>query len=154
MLLALAGCQATGSQQPIANFSPTASAPTTTAPATAQQGTSDANEPAQQTMVQRVQFAEPLLAPAPPPDLPAPSTPEPVRSSGPTLADFEQMALAANPSVARAAALVQAARGNYTQVGLPPNPSVGYEGQQLGSGGLAEQDGIFIQQEFVRGGKL
>jgi cobalt-zinc-cadmium efflux system outer membrane protein len=64
------------------------------------------------------------------------------------------MALSANPSVARSAALVEAARGNWVQVGLPPNPSVGYEGQQIGSRGLAEQDGVFIGQEFVRGGKL
>jgi cobalt-zinc-cadmium efflux system outer membrane protein len=64
------------------------------------------------------------------------------------------MALASNPSVARAAALVGAARGNWVQVGLPPNPSVGYEGQQLGSGGLAEQHGVVFSQEFIRGGKL
>ena len=70
------------------------------------------------------------------------------------LADLEQMAMSANPSVARAAALVQAASGNYTQVGLPPNPTVGYSAQQIGSRGLAEQDGVFINQEIVRGGKL
>jgi cobalt-zinc-cadmium efflux system outer membrane protein len=70
------------------------------------------------------------------------------------LDDLEQMALSANPSVARSAALLEAARGNWVQVGLPPNPSVGYEGQQIGSRGLAEQDGVFIGQEFVRGGKL
>ena len=40
------------------------------------------------------------------------------------------------------------------QVGLPPNPTVGYEGQQIGSGGLAEQHGVFVGQEIVRGGKL
>jgi cobalt-zinc-cadmium efflux system outer membrane protein len=71
-----------------------------------------------------------------------------------TLADLEQMALSANPSVARAAAVVQAARGNWVQVGLCPNPTAGYEGQQIGSGGRAEQHGVFIEQEFVRGGKL
>jgi cobalt-zinc-cadmium efflux system outer membrane protein len=68
--------------------------------------------------------------------------------------DFESMALSTNPSVARATALIQSARGNWLQVGLGPNPIVGYEGQQLGSGGLAEQHGVFIEQEFVRGGKL
>jgi len=62
--------------------------------------------------------------------------------------------VANNPSIARAAALVGAARGNWIQVGLRPNPSVGYEGQQLGSGGLAEQQGVTVSQEFVRGGKL
>jgi outer membrane protein, heavy metal efflux system len=71
-----------------------------------------------------------------------------------SLADLEQMALASNPSVARASALVGAARGNWTQVGLPPNPAIGYDGQQLGSGGRAEQQGVLFSQEFVRGGKL
>jgi cobalt-zinc-cadmium efflux system outer membrane protein len=70
------------------------------------------------------------------------------------LADLESMALAGNPSIARAGALVEAARGNWLQAGLKPNPSAGFEGQQLGSGGLAEQYGVFVEQEFVRGGKL
>ena len=75
-------------------------------------------------------------------------------SPGLSLAELEQMALAANPSIARAAAMVGAARGNWVQVGLLPNPSVGYEGQQLGSGGEAEQHGVLFTQEIVRGGKL
>jgi cobalt-zinc-cadmium efflux system outer membrane protein len=70
------------------------------------------------------------------------------------LAELEQLGLQNNPSLARAAALVGAARGNWLQVGLPPNPTVGYEGQQLGSGGEAEQHGVLVGQEFVRGGKL
>ncbi len=70
------------------------------------------------------------------------------------LGQLEQMALAGNPSLARAASLAAAARGNWVQVGLPPNPNVGYEGQQLGSGGLAEQHGVLFKQEIVRGGKL
>src|SRR5690606_6642877 len=84
--------------------------------------------------------------------LPAPlRAPDAINQQPLTLEDFESMALSANPSVARAAALVQSARGNWVQVGLGPNPIVGYEGQQLGSGGLAEQHGVFIEQEFVRG---
>jgi outer membrane protein, heavy metal efflux system len=71
-----------------------------------------------------------------------------------TLEVLEQQALAANPSVRRLAALVGAARANSVQVGLLPNPSVGYEGQQLGSGGLAEQHGVLFSQEIIRGGKL
>jgi outer membrane protein, heavy metal efflux system len=74
--------------------------------------------------------------------------------TGLTLEALEQQALASNPSVRRLAALVGAARGNSVQVGLLPNPSVGYEGQQLGSGGLAEQHGVLFSQEIVRGGKL
>lgn len=70
------------------------------------------------------------------------------------LADLEQMALHNNPSLGRAHAQVQVARGNWVQVGLPPNPAVGYSGQQLGSNGLAEQHGVYVTQEIVRGGKL
>lgn len=71
-----------------------------------------------------------------------------------SLDDLEQMALVANPSITRASALVGAARGNWVQVGLPPNPTVGYDGQQIGSRGLAEQHGVLFSQEIVRGGKL
>ncbi len=76
--------------------------------------------------------------------------PVPPARPGMDLAALEQVALANNPSIARTAALVGAARGNWIQVGLKPNPSVGYEGQQLGSGGLAEQQGVTVSQEFVR----
>lgn len=71
-----------------------------------------------------------------------------------SLSDLEQLALMSNPSLRRMAALVGAARGNAWQAGLPPNPSIGYEGQQLGSGGLAEQHGVLFSQEIIRGGKL
>jgi len=101
---------------------------------------------------------QPVVSAAPqPPVLPTPEL-ETVPPGEPekmlSLADLEQMALASNPSVARASALVGAARGNWIQVGLPPNPSIGYDGQQLGSGGRAEQQGVLFGQEFVRGGKL
>lgn len=96
-----------------------------------------------------------LLPPTQPEILPPPAPQPPVvAKAGLTLADLENMALSRNPSLARAAALVGAARGNWVQVGLPPNPSVGYEGQQLGSGGLAEQQGVLFSQEIVRGEKL
>jgi outer membrane protein, heavy metal efflux system len=71
-----------------------------------------------------------------------------------TLEDLERLALAHNPSLARFQAAVSAAEGHWVQVGLLPNPVVGYEGQQLGSGGRAEQHGVVIEQELVRGGKL
>jgi cobalt-zinc-cadmium efflux system outer membrane protein len=85
-----------------------------------------------------------------PPSVAGPLQPPPAL----TLDELEALALAGNPSIVRGEALVSAARGNWLQVGLPPNPIAGYEGQQIGSGGRAEQDGIFFGQEFVRGGKL
>ncbi len=69
------------------------------------------------------------------------------------LAYFEALALASNPSLQRALYLVSAARGNALQVGLQPNPMIGYEGQQLGSRGLAEQHGVTLAQEIVRSSK-
>ncbi len=74
--------------------------------------------------------------------------------AGLTLPELEEMALMANPAIALAQAKVDAARGRWVQVGLPPNTVLGYSGQQLGSHGLAEQQGLYLQQEFVRGGKL
>jgi cobalt-zinc-cadmium efflux system outer membrane protein len=96
---------------------------------------------------------------------PAPRRPEIAPLPGPiaadnaeavrlTLEDLEQMAFQDNPSIAEAWAYVQAARGKWVQAGLPPNPRLGYSGQQLGSRGLAEQQGVYLEQEFIRGGKL
>lgn len=73
---------------------------------------------------------------------------------GITREDLEQIALTSNPALARAGAMVGAARGAWVQSGLYPNPSVGYEGQQIGSGGLAEQHGVLFNQEISLGGKL
>ena len=157
LCLALAGCQSFGlpwsapppsapprPQQPkppnvSANLSPPASLPLSVIPPIA-------------PTIQPAQHLEPVPTPAPEP-LPAVGL-KPVALGTLTLADLEQMALVANPSVARAAALVQAARGNWVQVGLQPNPTVGYLGQQIGSRGLAEQDGVYVDQQIVRGGKL
>lgn len=81
--------------------------------------------------------------------LPAPSPSDPL-----TLPDLERLALTHNPSIARFQAAVNGARGNWLQVGLLPDPTVGYEGQQLGSGGRAEQHGIAFGQEFILRSKL
>jgi cobalt-zinc-cadmium efflux system outer membrane protein len=99
-----------------------------------------------------VEPANPLQPESATPLEPLPS--EPLSPAALTLAQLESLAFANNPSISRAAARVDAARGNQLQVGLRPNPIVGYEGQQLGSGGLAEQQGIGVVQEIVRGGKL
>ncbi|MCO6435967.1 MAG: TolC family protein [Phycisphaerae bacterium] len=93
---------------------------------------------------------QPPILPTPEPETVPPGTPQRLLQ----LADLEHMAMNANPAIIRASALVGAARGNLVQVGLPPNPTVGYDGQQLGSGGRAEQHGITFSQEIVRGGKL
>ncbi len=70
------------------------------------------------------------------------------------LPEVEALALDRNPAIARAALAVEGARGNWLQVGLPPNLRVGFGEQQLGSNGCAEQDNVTFSQEFVLGGKL
>lgn len=71
-----------------------------------------------------------------------------------TLATLEQLALAHHPSLARAAAEIHAAQGGWLQDGLYPNPTLSLGQQQTGSRGIAEQDGISLQQEIVTGNKL
>lgn len=111
--------------------------------------------PAPRTFIWRC-FGSSLHCPFPSEILPVP---EPAvanaAEAGPlSLDSLEQMALANNPSIVEALARVEAAEGKWVQAGLPPNPRLGYSGQQLGSGGQAEQQGLCVEQEFVRGGKL
>ncbi len=71
-----------------------------------------------------------------------------------TLAAFQQMALENSPVIRQAAANVENARGAAVQAGLYPNPTVGYEGDTIGTARTAGYNGIFFTQEFVTAGKL
>lgn len=77
-------------------------------------------------------------------------------ASGPvwTLEQLESLALSQNPSLAEAAARLDALAGKHLQAGLGPNPYIGYSGQQLFSNGEAEQQGFIVGQTFVRPRKL
>lgn len=70
-----------------------------------------------------------------------------------TLFDIEQLAMENNPAIAAANATSGKASGLWNQVGTRPNPTLGYFGQQLANRGT-DQQGVFIEQEFVRGDKL
>ncbi|NQV28297.1 MAG: TolC family protein [Rhodopirellula sp.] len=71
-----------------------------------------------------------------------------------TLAELQQLGLANSPVVQQAAADVETARGKAVQVGLYPNPTIGYEGDTIGTGGTAGYNGAFLSQELITGGKL
>jgi cobalt-zinc-cadmium efflux system outer membrane protein len=72
-----------------------------------------------------------------------------------SLADLEQIALQHNPTLAQAAAAVDASRGKAVQAGLYPNPTIGYAAEQIGIAGTAgELQGGFVQQTIVTAGKL
>jgi cobalt-zinc-cadmium efflux system outer membrane protein len=71
-----------------------------------------------------------------------------------TLADLESIAMSNSPALAQAAAQVAAARGNWVQVGLPPNVQIGYSGNEMGNEGFAGQQGGYLSQQFITSNKL
>ena len=72
-----------------------------------------------------------------------------------SLDSFLERADANNPTLRQAAALAERSRQQARQAALYPNPTVGYQGEQIrgGSYGGGEQGG-FVQQTIVLGGKL
>jgi cobalt-zinc-cadmium efflux system outer membrane protein len=72
-----------------------------------------------------------------------------------TLDELQQMALQNNPTFAQSAANIQAAEGRKKQSGLYPNPTLGYQGEQIRGGSFhGGEQGFFVQQDIVLGGKL
>jgi len=71
------------------------------------------------------------------------------------LEELEQMGLANNPTLKQAEAELRATEARKRQIGLYPNPTVGYQGEQIRGGSFrGGEQGGFIQQEIVLGGKL
>jgi cobalt-zinc-cadmium efflux system outer membrane protein len=79
---------------------------------------------------------------------------QPHQVEGFTLADLKSIAFQHNPTLAVAASRMEAARGRQVQSGLYPNPVVGYHATEIGNLGTAGQQGGFITQRFITGGKL
>ena len=71
------------------------------------------------------------------------------------LEQFQQYALQGNPTLVAANAFVRRSAAQARQAGLYPNPSVGYQGEQIRGGAFSGgEQGAFAQQTFVLGGKL
>jgi outer membrane protein TolC len=69
-----------------------------------------------------------------------------------TLEELQQMALQKNPTFAQSAANIQAAEGRKKQSGSYPNPTVGYQGEQIRGGSFhGGEQGFFVQQDIVLG---
>jgi cobalt-zinc-cadmium efflux system outer membrane protein len=72
-----------------------------------------------------------------------------------TLEELQQMARQNNPTFAQSAANIQAAEGRKKQSGLYPNPTIGYQGEEIRGGSFrGGEQGFFVQQDIVMGGKL
>jgi cobalt-zinc-cadmium efflux system outer membrane protein len=85
----------------------------------------------------------------------ATASPAAQANAGLSLANLEQIALANNPTVAQAQANLRVAMGLSRQAGLYPNPTAGYNGDEIRGGyaGGGKQGG-FVSQTVVTGGKL
>jgi cobalt-zinc-cadmium efflux system outer membrane protein len=87
---------------------------------------------------------------------PAPELLQGIVSRAPLkLQDFLVMADRNNPTLQQAAAMIRRSEAEAAQAALYPNPSIGYEGDQIrgGSYGGGEQGG-FVAQTIVLGDKL
>jgi cobalt-zinc-cadmium efflux system outer membrane protein len=72
-----------------------------------------------------------------------------------TLEELQLMALEHNPTFAQSAANIQAAEGRKKQSGLYPDPTVGYQGEQIRGGSFhGGEQGFFVQQDIVLSGRL
>jgi cobalt-zinc-cadmium efflux system outer membrane protein len=77
--------------------------------------------------------------------------------SGPIyqLSDLEEMAAENNPTLSQAQRAVEAAQARKLQVGLYPNPVVGYQGDEIRGGSYGGgEEGFFVEQPVILGGKL
>lgn len=71
------------------------------------------------------------------------------------LDELERLALAKNPTLVQASAEIRASKARQLQSGLYPNPRVGYIGEEIRGGAFGGgEQGFFISQTFVTGGKL
>src|SRR5262249_60887061 len=85
---------------------------------------------------------------------PAEPRPAPGPTGAPlTLSDLQRLALTNNPHIKQAAADVEAARGVAIQAGLWPNPTIGYEGDDMGQLNGPGLQGGFIEQSIKTFGK-
>ncbi len=108
----------------------------------------DYEVPTSPTLAQPDSVAEPVAKPVvvEPQPLPSPT--------GLSLTVVEELALANSPPVAQAEARLRSLRGKWLQVGLPPNPTVGYLASEIGADGSAGQQGGFAGQKFITAKKL
>lgn len=104
-----------------------------------------------QSIEQRKSLADALF-----PDVkPAEVSAGPHENSVPlTLSTMQQMAVDNSPVIQQAAADVEQARGRAVQAGLYPNPTLGYQGDTIGTARTAGYNGVFFSQEFVTADKL
>ena len=71
-----------------------------------------------------------------------------------TLAEAERLAMAYNPTLLQLQNQITAARGQWIQGGLKPNPVLKLTSQEIGNAGSAGQNGVSLSQTIVTADKL
>lgn len=99
-------------------------------------------------------YQPPSAPPAADPDEPLPLPAPESADQSLSLAEIEEIAQVHNPTLAQATAAITGAEGQYIQGGLYPNPQIGYQASEVGNDGKAGQQGAYVSQTFVTGGKL
>lgn len=71
-----------------------------------------------------------------------------------TLVALESIALGRHPTIVRAQQQVAAARGQFQQAGLPPNPLLQYQSEEIGNEGGTGLHSITVSQQYITANKL
>lgn len=117
---------------------------------------SSEDQPSDRSEIKLTSASDEALQPHPtlvPPEAPPLASIEGHQASSWTLESLEAAALQNNPAIAQASASAHKAMGFRDQVGVRPNPTVGYSAAQLADQGT-DQHVAFVEQDFVTGGKL
>ncbi|MCP4889236.1 MAG: TolC family protein [Planctomycetaceae bacterium] len=71
-----------------------------------------------------------------------------------TLAGLESVALGQHPAILASRQQLAAAQGLYQQAGLPPNPVLQYQSEEIGNEGSSGLHSVRVSQQFVTANKL
>ncbi|WP_339612959.1 TolC family protein [uncultured Rubinisphaera sp.] len=151
------GCQ-TGGRRPLASTTsnyepvPEASPVNATQPEVVQVAF---DEP----IVRQAEPVEGIVAPEPLQLQPALSLPDSdgastVAAESLSLEQLEASALAGHPELRQARARVNSRRGRYVQAGLPFNPVLQYQSEEIGNEGASGLHSLRVNQQFVTANKL
>ncbi len=110
-------------------------------------------------IVRQAEPVEGTVAPEPLQIQPALSLPDldgvlPVAAESLSLEQLEASALAGHPALRQARAQVDSRRGQYVQAGLPFNPVLQYQSEEIGNEGASGLHSLRVNQQFVTANKL
>ena len=79
---------------------------------------------------------------------------DPDQSQAISLEQLESIAIAQHPSLSKYRSRIDVAKGKRLQAGLPYNPTLQYQSQEIGNDGSSGIHSVSVSQRFVTGDKL